>query len=66
MWLSKCTRAYKNIIQLNVLTLFLLGIHFGSIKVSCVNFTELRQMVCKLFKLSTNFLTVPRSPESAA
>ena len=25
----------------------------------CVNFTELRQIVCKLYKLSTNFLTVP-------
>ena len=24
----------------------------------CVNFTELRQIVCKLYKLSTNFLTV--------
>ena len=23
MWLSKCTRAYKNIIQLNALTIFL-------------------------------------------
>ena len=26
----------------------------------CVNFTELRQNVCKLYKLSTNVLTVPR------
>ena len=26
----------------------------------CVNFTEVRQIVCKLYKLSTNFLTVPR------
>ena len=25
-----------------------------------MNFTEMRQIVCKLFKLSTKFLTVPR------
>ena len=26
-----------------------------------VSFIKLRQIVCKLFKLSTNFLTVPRT-----
>ena len=46
-----------------ILTFCLYYIHFGSTKVSCVNFTELRQIVYKLFKLSMNFLTVPRRPQ---
>ena len=48
----------KNIIQLNVLSMFLNKF----ISEACVNFTELRQIVCKLYKLCTNFSTAPCIP----
>ena len=63
MWLSKCTRAYK-LTQYskkkkpkNILSIYSFRKHQSII---CVNFTELCQVVYTLFKLSMNFLTVPR------
>ena len=61
MWLSKCTRAYKKHNSVNCFNNISFTYSFRKHQsVICVNFTELREMVCKLFKLSTNLLTVPR------
>ena len=44
MWLSKCTWAYKNTLQLNVLTIFLYKFISEVSKCHMCNFTELRQI----------------------
>ena len=46
MWLSKCTRAYKNIIQLNVFTIFFY-----------IFISEASKFhMCKFYRIASNFL----------
>ena len=47
MWLSKCTSAYKNIIQLNILTIFLYKIISEASKCN----------IGKFYRISSNSLT---------
>ena len=58
MWLSKCTWACKKI-QLNVLTIFLFKFISEESNCHMCTFYRITSIVCKLFKLSTNVLTVP-------
>ena len=60
MWLSNALELVKNIIQLNVLIIFLFKFISEESKCHMCTFYRIASIVCKLFNLPTNFLTVPR------